>query len=60
MSLLFGNLTQDFVAFATVVYAANTMNDPTAKAGLPAAAAHFRTTAGLDAGYLACIGKTTF
>jgi ATP-binding cassette subfamily B (MDR/TAP) protein 1 len=58
MSLIFGNLTQDFVTFATVILKADA-GDPVAKAGLPAAGAHFRHTASLDAGYLACIGKTT-
>jgi ATP-binding cassette, subfamily B (MDR/TAP), member 1 len=57
MSLLFGNLTQDFVTYSTIVNLANA-GDPNAKAQQPAAAAHFRSTAGKDAGYLAAIGKT--
>ena len=55
MSLLFGNLVQDFVAFGTVVNAANGGNS-TARTEIPAAAAHFRHTAALDASYLVYIG----
>ena len=58
MSLLFGNLTQDFVTYATVVLGAKAGN-PLAQAALPAASAAFRHSASLDAGYLACIGKYT-
>ena len=58
MSLLFGNLTQDFVTYATIVLKAKA-GDPVARAGLPAASAAFRHSSALDAGYLSCIGKTT-
>jgi len=57
MSLLFGNLTQAFVAFGQAVVEAN--DDPTAKAQLRIAAARFRHTAANDALYLTCIGKIT-
>lgn len=57
MSLLFGNLTQDFVTFATIINKASS-GDPSAQSQVPAAAASFRSAAGKDAGYLACIGKS--
>ncbi|KAG6907876.1 hypothetical protein DXG01_007040 [Tephrocybe rancida] len=59
MSLLFGNLTQEFVNFGTVINYANTGN-ATAIAQVPAAAAHFRHTAALDASYLVYIGVGMF
>ncbi|TCD61612.1 GTPase-activating protein [Steccherinum ochraceum] len=59
MSLLFGNLTQDFVDFETILSIANTGNT-TAQASVPAAAAHFRHTAALDASYLVYIGVGMF
>lgn len=55
MSLLFGNLTQDFVNFGETLEMANAGN-ATAAAALPAAAAHFRSTASNDASYLVYIG----
>lgn len=58
MSLLFGNLTQSFVNFGIAVNNAKT--DPNAKAQLPAAADHFRTTAASDAADLAYIGIGMF
>lgn len=56
MSLLFGNLTQDFVNFATVVEQAKYGNT-TAEALVPAAAQSFRDVAALDASYLTYIGE---
>jgi len=55
MTLLFGNLTQDFVNFQIVIDQANTGN-PTATQELPIAAEHFRHTAAKDASYLVFIG----
>ncbi|KAG2008663.1 multidrug resistance protein 1 [Coprinopsis cinerea AmutBmut pab1-1] len=59
MSLLFGNLTQDFVNFATVVGEAQAGNT-TAAALVPEAAASFRRVAALDASYLCYIGLGMF
>ncbi|THH28698.1 hypothetical protein EUX98_g5479 [Antrodiella citrinella] len=59
MSLLFGNLTEDFVQFETVLSLANS-GDTTAQAQLPAAAAHFRFTSAHDASYLVYIGVGMF
>jgi ATP-binding cassette subfamily B (MDR/TAP) protein 1 len=56
MSLLFGNLTRDFVNFATVVALAQG-GDQEAAAQIPAVAASFRRVASLDASYLTYIGK---
>lgn len=56
MSLLFGNLTQDFVNFGTVV-AEGKAGNAAAQASVPAAAAHFRLTASHDASYLVYIGE---
>lgn len=56
MSLLFGNLTQDFVVFETVLALAHSGN-ATAQAQLPDATTHFRHTAALDASYLVYIGS---
>ncbi|KAJ3562118.1 hypothetical protein NP233_g9771 [Leucocoprinus birnbaumii] len=53
MTLLFGNLTQDFVAFQTVLNS----NNPDA---VPAAADHFRRDAALNASYLTYIGVGMF
>jgi len=55
MSLLFGNLTQQFVNFTQLIYKADS-GDPGAADQLPAAAAHFRHEAGMLAVYLVCIG----
>lgn len=51
MSLLFGNLTQDFVNFSQILM------DPTRSSEIPAAGAEFRHSAGKSATYLVCIGK---
>ncbi|EIN12733.1 P-loop containing nucleoside triphosphate hydrolase protein [Punctularia strigosozonata HHB-11173 SS5] len=59
MSLLFGNLTQDFVSFETILAEANSGN-ATAKAAFPAARSHFRHTAANDASYLVYIGVAMF
>ncbi|KAJ2914131.1 hypothetical protein MD484_g6294, partial [Candolleomyces efflorescens] len=59
MSLLFGNLTRDFVNFATVVALANA-GDQEAAAQVPAVAAAFRKVAALDASYLTYIGLAMF
>lgn len=55
MSLLFGNLTQDFVNFGQTIERANA-GDAAAAAAIPAAAASFRHTAANDASYLVYIG----
>lgn len=59
MSLLFGNLTQDFVNFGETLELSKAGN-ATATAALPAAAAHFRHTAANDASYLVYIGVGMF
>ncbi|RDB18091.1 Leptomycin B resistance protein pmd1 [Hypsizygus marmoreus] len=59
MSLLFGNLTQDFVSFTITLRKAQA-GDPDAIADVPVAAAHFRETAALDASYLVYIGVGMF
>lgn len=56
MTLLFGNLTQDFVNFGETLALANAGN-VTAQAAVPAAAANFRRTAANDASYLVYIGQ---
>lgn len=58
MSLLFGNLTQQFVVFGSVVTRMQA-GDPTAALELPAAAEAFRRTAALDASYIVYIGIGT-
>jgi hypothetical protein len=55
MSLLFGNLTQDFVEFAQLIYQSDN-NVPGAAEQLSAAAAHFRHEAGMLAIYLVAMG----
>jgi ATP-binding cassette subfamily B (MDR/TAP) protein 1 len=64
MSLMFGNLTQDFVSFSlaeTTYYSALQTGDPNniaqAQQILNTDAASFRTTAALDASYLTYIGE---
>jgi len=52
MALLFGNLTQDFVAFQTI------LNDPARQDDIPAAADAFRHNAALNASYLTYIGAS--
>ncbi|KAI0059986.1 P-loop containing nucleoside triphosphate hydrolase protein [Artomyces pyxidatus] len=59
MSLLFGNLTQDFVSFGEAVAAANP-NDPASIDALHASAANFRRIAANDASYLTYIGLGMF
>ncbi|KAF5360351.1 hypothetical protein D9756_004683 [Leucocoprinus leucothites] len=54
MTLLFGNLTQDFVVFQQV------LNDPDMKDNIPAAADAFRQDAALNASYLVYIGVGMF
>jgi ATP-binding cassette subfamily B (MDR/TAP) protein 1 len=58
MTLLFGRLTQDFVAFGIIVTRVQS-GDAVAQTLLPQAAANFRSSAASNAGYLACIGKLT-
>ena len=55
MSLLFGNLTQEFVNFTQIIHQANN-NVPGAADQISPAAAHFRHTAGMLAIYLVCMG----
>ena len=57
MSLLFGNLTQDFVSFANASNNINS-NDPDSTAKLDQAAANFRHIAAKDASYLTYIGPS--
>ncbi|THG99670.1 hypothetical protein EW026_g2717 [Hermanssonia centrifuga] len=59
MTLLFGNLVQDFVSFGTVLAQAK-LGDANAQAGLPAAADQFKHTAANDASYLVYIGLGSF
>lgn len=55
MTLLFGNLTQQFVQFGQTLLRAQE-GDAAAQEQLPVAAAAFRHAAAKDAGYLAVIG----
>lgn len=55
MSLLFGNLTQDFVDFTNAIKN-ETPNDPQSSARINEAAAHFRHVAANNASYLTYIG----
>ncbi|CAL1712814.1 unnamed protein product [Somion occarium] len=59
MSLLFGNLTQDFIVFQQVAGLAEA-GDPDAIAELPNSQRSFRRTAALDASYLVYIGVGMF
>ena len=59
MSLLFGNLTKEFVDFTTTSMLAKA-GDPDAIADLPERAAKFRRVAALDASYLTYIGIAIF
>ncbi|KAF8957257.1 multidrug resistance protein 1 [Flammula alnicola] len=54
MSLLFGNLTQDFVNFTQIVL------NPARSGEIPEAGANFRHSAGKSATYLVCIGIGMF
>lgn len=56
MSLLFGNLTKDFVNFTMLTFASDA-GDAAATAAIPEAAAAFRRVAALDASYLVYIGE---
>ena len=56
MTFLFGNLTQDFVKFGTVLNEI-AQGVPGAQDQLPAAAASFRHASALNASYLAYIGN---
>lgn len=59
MSILFGNLTQDFVSFGTAENAYfQDVNNATAVQQLNAAAAQFRKNSAADASYLVCIGMS--
>jgi ATP-binding cassette subfamily B (MDR/TAP) protein 1 len=55
MSLIFGNLTQDFVNFGSIIHL-HSIGQATA-AQVAQAAAQLRSTAAKDASYLVCIGK---
>jgi ATP-binding cassette subfamily B (MDR/TAP) protein 1 len=55
MSVLFGNLVEDFVTFTTVLLRAQ-QGDEAAKQQLPTAAANFRRVAALDATYFVYLG----
>jgi ATP-binding cassette, subfamily B (MDR/TAP), member 1 len=55
MSLLFGNLTQDFVNFTNAIQSINP-DDPQSSARVDEAAVHFRHVAAQDASYLTYIG----
>lgn len=59
MSLLFGNLTQDFVSFgaAEIAYFED-VNNATALQQLDVAAAQFRSSAASDSVYLVCLGAS--
>ncbi|KAI0789769.1 P-loop containing nucleoside triphosphate hydrolase protein [Abortiporus biennis] len=59
MSLLFGNLTNDFISFEIILNEAQ-IGVPGAADQVPIAAAHFRHTASLDASYLVYIGIAMF
>ncbi|KAG6837188.1 hypothetical protein H0H93_013415 [Arthromyces matolae] len=59
MSLLFGNLVQQFVSFTTITHLADN-GDATAASEIPAAAAHFRSVAAKDASYLTYMGVGMF
>ncbi|KAF8952133.1 hypothetical protein BDZ97DRAFT_1931229 [Flammula alnicola] len=54
MSLLFGNLTQDFVNFTQIVV------NPARSSEIPEAGANFQHSAGKNATYLVCIGIGMF
>jgi ATP-binding cassette subfamily B (MDR/TAP) protein 1 len=55
MSLLFGNLVQDFVNFETAISKAST-NDPESSLMVEEAARAFRHAAAKDASYLTYMG----
>jgi ATP-binding cassette subfamily B (MDR/TAP) protein 1 len=55
MSLIFGNLTQDFVNFSIAIQSIN-RNDPQSSSLIEEAARNFRHVAAEDASYLTYIG----
>jgi ATP-binding cassette subfamily B (MDR/TAP) protein 1 len=55
MSLLFADLTQDFISFTTAVANIN-LNDPQSAAKVDETAKHFRQNTAKDAIYLTLIG----
>jgi ATP-binding cassette subfamily B (MDR/TAP) protein 1 len=55
MSLIFGNLTQQFVEFQTILNQAGA-GVPGSQEKIPSTAANFRKVAAQDAVYLVCIG----
>lgn len=57
MALLFGNLTQQFVQFSTILNAAHS-GVPGASEKIPAAAVHFRRSAAQSAAGLVYIGES--
>lgn len=57
MSLLFGNLTQQFVNFSIILAGAKA-GKPGFSEQIPAAAAHFRQSAGQSAAGLVYIGES--
>ncbi|THH26451.1 hypothetical protein EUX98_g7736 [Antrodiella citrinella] len=60
MSLIFGKLVQDFITFQQAVSSVRQNPTPQAEADLGVTAAHFRSTAALDASYLVYIGLGMF
>jgi len=56
MTLMFGNLTQSFVDFGSLL-AESQAGRPGAAEAIPAAAARFRHVASRDATYLVLIGR---
>ncbi|KAI0375403.1 multidrug resistance protein 1 [Pilatotrama ljubarskyi] len=64
MALLFGRLTQDFVAFGTALQVSRDPSDPQAQAAaqaeLPSTAAAFKHSSALNASYLVYIGIGMF
>ena len=57
MSLLFGNLTQQFVSFSSLLAEANAGN-ATAAQEIPAAGVRFRSSAGKNASELVYVGQS--
>ena len=57
MSLMFGNLTQDFINFSTAIRNINPSN-PQSSVQVEEAARHFRHVAALDASYLVYLGAS--
>jgi ATP-binding cassette, subfamily B (MDR/TAP), member 1 len=59
MTILFGNLTQDFLDFSTAIQNLNP-NDPQSTAKVDEAAKRFRHVAAKDASYLTYISEWLF